>query len=52
MVVRDASIAFTAIPKHTSFYVQTVEIPITILEAALAISASTTCAWPARNSSP
>jgi hypothetical protein len=42
MVVREASIAFTAIPKHTCFYVQTVEIPITILEAALAISASTT----------
>ena len=41
MIVRDGSIAFTAIPKHTSFRVQTVEIPITMLEAALAISAST-----------
>jgi hypothetical protein len=42
MIVGEASIAFTAIPKHASFYVQTVEIPITMLEAALAISASTT----------
>ena len=42
MVVREASIAFMAIPKHASFHVQTVEIPITMLEAALAISASTT----------
>ena len=42
MVVREASIAFTAIPKHTSFYVQTVEIPISLLEAALTISALTT----------
>jgi hypothetical protein len=42
MVVYDASIAFTAIPKHTSFHVQTAEIPITQLEAALAISPSTT----------
>jgi hypothetical protein len=41
MLVRDGSIAFTAIPKHASFHVQTVEIPITMLEAALAISAST-----------
>jgi hypothetical protein len=42
MVVREASIAFTAIPKHASFYVQTVEVPITVLEAALAINRSTT----------
>ena len=42
MIVGHDSIAFTAIPKHASFYVQTVEIPITMLEAALAISASTT----------
>jgi hypothetical protein len=42
MIVREASIAFTAIPKHASFYVQTVEVPITVLEAALAISPSTT----------
>ena len=41
MIVRDGSIAFTAIPKHASFHVQTVEIPIRMLEAALAISAST-----------
>ena len=40
MVVRSDGIAFTAIPKHASFHVQTVEIPITMLEAALAISAS------------
>jgi len=42
MIVREASIAFTAIPKHASFYVQTFEVPITVLEAALAISRSTT----------
>jgi hypothetical protein len=42
MIVREASIAFTAIPKHASFYVQTVEVPITVLEAALAINRSTT----------
>jgi len=41
MIVRAASIAFTAIPKHASFHVQTVEIPATMLEAALAISPST-----------
>ena len=34
MIVREDSIAFIAIPKHTSFYVQTREIPIQILEAA------------------
>ena len=42
MIAYEASIAFTAIPKHASFRVQTVEIPVTMLEAALAISASTT----------
>ena len=42
MVVGSDSIAFTAIPKHSSFYVQTVEIPVTMLEAALAITPSTT----------
>ena len=42
MIVCPASIAFTAIPKHASFHVQTVEIPATMLEAALAISPSTT----------
>ncbi len=42
MLVRVDSIAFTAIPKHASFYVQTVEIPLAMLEAALAISPSTT----------
>ena len=42
MIARADSIAFTAIPKHASFYVQTVEIPISMLEAALAISTPTT----------
>jgi hypothetical protein len=40
MLVREDSIAFMAIPKHASFYVQTVELPFTILEAAtLSVSA-------------
>jgi hypothetical protein len=40
MVVREDAIAFMAIPKHASFYVQTVELPLTILEAAtLSVSA-------------
>ena len=42
MIVFETSIAFTAIPKHASFRVQTVEIPLAMLEAALAISPSTT----------
>ena len=42
MVVRSDGIAFTAIPKHASFRVQTVEIPLAMLEAALAITPSTT----------
>ena len=41
MIVREGSIAFMAIPKHASYYVQTVEIPLAMLEAA-ATSASTT----------
>jgi len=41
MVAYEASIAFTAIPKHASFHVQTVEIPIAMLEGALAVSPST-----------
>ena len=36
MIVREDSIVFMAIPKHTSFYVQTVEIPLALLEAAAA----------------
>jgi hypothetical protein len=40
MVAYEASIAFTAIPKHASFHVQTVEIPVAMLEAALAICPS------------
>jgi hypothetical protein len=41
MIVGHDSIAFTAIPKHASFYVRTIEIPIDMFEATLAISAST-----------
>jgi hypothetical protein len=40
MIVREGSIAFMAIPKHASYYVQTVEIPLAMLEAA-ATGAST-----------
>jgi hypothetical protein len=35
MIVNEGSIAFTAIPKHASFHVQTVEIPLAMLEAAV-----------------
>jgi hypothetical protein len=42
MLVSEGSIAFTAIPKHASFRVHTVEIPLPMLEAALAITPSTT----------
>jgi hypothetical protein len=42
MLVHEDSIAFTAIPKHASFRVHTTEIPLPMLEAALAISPSTT----------
>ena len=38
MIVRE----FMAIPKHASYYVQTVEIPLAMLEAA-ATGASTAC---------
>jgi hypothetical protein len=34
MVARLDSIVFTAIPKHASYYVQTVELPLAMLEAA------------------
>ena len=34
MIIREDSIAFSAIPKHASFYVQTTEITIPILAAA------------------
>ena len=40
MIVRLDSIVFMAIPKHASFYVQTVELPLAMLEAAAAISTS------------
>jgi hypothetical protein len=39
MVVREDSTAFMAIPKHPSFYVQTVEVPLAKLEAATGASA-------------
>jgi len=35
MVVREESIAFTAIPKHTDFYVTTARIPKEILEHSM-----------------
>jgi hypothetical protein len=35
MVVREDSIAFTAIPKHTDFYVTTAEIPKEVLQREL-----------------
>lgn len=35
MIVRLDAIAFSAIPKHASFYVQTAEIPLSMLEAAI-----------------
>jgi hypothetical protein len=41
MVARLDSIVFMAIPKHASYYVQTVELPLLMLEAATA-SRSTT----------
>jgi hypothetical protein len=34
MIAREDSVAFTAIPRHASFRVQTVEIPLAVLEAA------------------
>jgi len=32
MVIREASVAFLAIPKHTSTYVYTAEVPLPVLE--------------------
>jgi hypothetical protein len=40
MIVRLDSIVFMAIPKHASFYVQTVEIPLAMLEVAAPTSTS------------
>jgi hypothetical protein len=37
MLVRADSIAFSAIPKHSSFYVRTVEVLINALEDAVAL---------------
>jgi hypothetical protein len=34
MIVREDSIAFIAIPRHTGFYVQTTEVTIPLLAAA------------------
>ncbi|MGD0694451.1 MAG: hypothetical protein ABSB82_06310 [Terriglobia bacterium] len=42
MIVREGSIAFVAIPKHASFYAQTVELPLAMLEAAATTRVSTT----------
>jgi len=36
IIVRESGIAFVAIPKHTSSYVTTAEIPLMLLEAATA----------------
>jgi hypothetical protein len=41
MIVRQNSIVFMAIPKHASFYVQTVEIPLAMLEAAVTGASAT-----------
>ena len=35
MTVRQDAIAFSAIPKHTSFYIHTAEIPLAMLGAAI-----------------
>jgi hypothetical protein len=40
IIVRQDSIAFTAIPRHASYHIQTAEIPLAMLEAA-ATGAST-----------
>ncbi len=40
MIVRSASVAFMAIPKHASFYVETAEIPLAVLKAVAARSVS------------
>ena len=36
MVIREASVAFLAIPKHTSSYVYTAEVPLPVLEKVVA----------------
>ena len=43
MIARSDCIAFTAIPKHASFRVQTVEIPLAMLEAAATPTPSSAC---------
>jgi len=39
MIARQDAIALSAIPRHASFYVQTAEIPLSMLEAALVLPA-------------
>ena len=36
MVIREAGVAFLAIPKHTSTYVYTAEVPLPVLETIAA----------------
>ena len=36
MVVREASVAFLAIPKHTSTYIYTAEVPLPLLKKVAA----------------
>jgi hypothetical protein len=38
MVVRSKAVAFIAIPKHGSFYVETVEVPSEVLRRAAKLS--------------
>jgi len=35
MTARQEGIAFSAIPKHASFYIHTAEVPLAMLEAAV-----------------
>lgn len=41
MIGRQAAMAFSAIPRHASFYIHTSEIPLAMLEAALVPPART-----------
>lgn len=36
MVIREADVAFLAIPKHTSSYVYSAEVPLAVLEKVAA----------------
>ena len=44
MVIREASVAFLAIPKHTSTYVYTAEVPLPVLEKVAGAYAAGTAA--------